>query len=83
MVRRVLFLFFVHDHRTTLGAHHDLVFGSLKIFHFNQTLIATSGKQCRFIHQIGQISTRKTWRAAGNRFSHDVGRDRNFAHVHV
>eukprot|EP00038_Savillea_parva_P002189 m.111489 g.111489 ORF g.111489 m.111489 type:complete len:439 (-) comp10753_c1_seq1:45-1361(-) len=83
VVCRITLLFLAHDHGFALGAHHDLVFRELKLFHGNQTLVTTGRKQRSFVHQVRQVSTRETGRATGNQHRlHPIGQ-RHFLHVNL
>ena len=60
------FFFVRHDHGAALGAHHNFVTGLLKFFHAHHTAITASGKQRRFIDQVGQIGTGEARRATSD-----------------
>ena len=83
MIGGVLFLFLVHDHRTALGAHHDLVLGTFEIFHFDQSLVAARREQGCLIDEVGKIGTRESGRAASDRVGHHIRGNRHLAHVHI
>ncbi len=53
VIRGVFAFVLGHDHRPTLGAHHDLVFGALEIFHIDQAFLAPSREQRGLVDQIG------------------------------
>ena len=82
VIRRGAAFFFAHHGRATFWPHKDFIFGVFKILHFNQTFVATCGKQGGFVHQIRQIRTREPWRAACNHAGVDIFGDRHFAHVY-
>ena len=83
VVSRITLLFLAHDHGFALGAHHDLVFRELKLFHGDQTLVTTGRKQRSFVHQVRQVSTREAGRATGNQHRlYSIGQ-RHFLHVHL
>ena len=82
MVSGIALLLFGHDHRLALCAHHDLVFGQFKVDHTHGTHIAACSKQCRFVDQIRQVSTREAWCAARNFRRLHIFRQRHLAHMH-
>ena len=82
MIGRHLLLVFGHDHGLTLGAHHYLVFGILKLLHGDQAFAATCGKQRRLIHKVCKVSARKAWGSACDHAPIDVGSQWYLPHVH-
>ena len=82
VISGVLLFFFGHDHRLALGAHHDLVFRQFELFHFNDALAGASRKQRSLVHQVGQVSTRETWRTTRDHGRSHVITHGYFAHVH-
>ena len=76
-------LFLTHDGGAALRPHEDFVFGVFKILHFDQTLVATGGKQRGLVDQVGQIRARKARRTACDHRCVNVFGDRYFAHVYV
>ena len=82
MIGRQLFLIICHHHRAALRAHHHLIFGFFKFCHSHGAPALTRCQQGCLIHQIGQISTRKTGRATGNHTGIHIRSQRAFAHMH-
>ncbi|SQD01261.1 Uncharacterised protein [Escherichia coli] len=46
--------------------HHDFVFRFLELNHRHNAFVATSSEQCRFVHQVRQVSTGETRSTTGN-----------------
>jgi hypothetical protein len=66
VIGRVALLFVGNDQRFALHAHHDLVFGQLKIELSYHLAILARRNQRGFVHQVGKIGARKTGRSACN-----------------
>ncbi|KIR22283.1 hypothetical protein PFLU3_21630 [Pseudomonas fluorescens] len=82
VISGVLLLFLGHDHGFALGAHHDLVFGQLKLFHFNNALAGTGSEQGSLVDQVSQVSTGEPRRTTGNHSRCHVVTHWHFAHVY-
>ena len=44
-----------HHHGLTFRAHHDLVFGKLKVVHIDHTAVTACGKKRSFVHEVCEI----------------------------
>src|SRR5690349_7694932 len=77
-----LLLLIIHDHRLTFGAHDELVLSLLEFFHRHGATILASGKQRRFIHQVGKISAGETGSTARNQLRLHVFSQWQLAHMH-
>ena len=75
----IALLFLGHGHGPALGAHHDLVLGILELVLGHYALAAARGKQCRLVHEIGEIGAREARRAARDDLEVDIGSQRNLA----
>ena len=75
--------FLAHDGGAAFRPHENFIFGVFKILHFDQTFVATGGKQRGFVDQVGQIRTGKARCAACDDRGVNVFGDRYFAHVYV
>ena len=73
---------FCYDHLLSLFAHNDFVLRLLKLFHADSTFVLPRSKQRRFVHQIRQIGTGKTWRASSDKRRLNIGAQRHLAHMH-
>src|SRR6266480_2852277 len=72
-----------HDHGAPLGAHQDLVLGTLELVHADDALVGARGEQRRLVDEIGEVRARETGCAARDqRRLHVVG-ERHAAHVHA
>ena len=73
VVSRRFFLRFRHHHGATFRTHHDFVFRFLELNHRHNAFVATSSEQCRFVHQVRQVSTGETRSTTGNDCRVDIG----------
>src|SRR6056297_338642 len=83
VVSSVPLFLLAHHHGLALGAHHDLIFGKLELFHGHQALVATGREQSRLVHQVGKVRTREPGRAASNQNRLNTVGQGHFLHVHL
>jgi hypothetical protein len=74
-----LLLVLGHHHGPALGPHHDLVLGAFEIFHRHEAAVHARGHQRRLVHEVGEVRTRETGRAAGDDAQVHVGAQRHLA----
>ena len=83
VIRRIALLVLGHHHGLALSAHHNLVFGELKMLHTHGANIGASGKQGGFVDQVSKVGAGKSGRSAGDLGRLDVFRQWHFTHVHL
>ena len=83
MIGSEFLLIFRHDKRATFRTHHHFVFGVFEFLHRHNALATTRSKQCCFVDEIHQISTREARRSARYDFKIHIGCERHFAHMHL
>ncbi|VFT73405.1 Uncharacterised protein [Klebsiella aerogenes] len=76
------FLRFRHHHGATFRTHHDFVFRFFELNHRNNTFVAASSKQRRFVDQVRQVRTREARGTARNDRRVDIRRQRYATHMH-
>ena len=74
MVSRDLFLIFGKQQGLALRAHHDFVFGQLKVVHGDRLAIIAGRQQGRLVHHVGEVCTGKSGSTTGQNVQfHIVG----------
>ena len=76
-------LFFGHDQRLALGAHHHLVLGLFELGLRHHALVAPRGGQRRLVDEVHQVGAGETGRAAGDGLEVDIRRQRHLADVNL
>ena len=76
-------LFFGHDQRLALGAHHHLVLGVLELVLRHHALVAPGRHQGGLVDEVHEVGAGEAGRAAGDGLEVDVRRQRHLAHVHL
>mmetsp|Transcript_13025 Transcript_13025/g.19674 ORF Transcript_13025/g.19674 Transcript_13025/m.19674 type:complete len:450 (+) Transcript_13025:523-1872(+) len=83
VISRIPLFFLAHHHGLALGAHHDLVFGKLELFHGHETLVATGREERRLVDQVCEVRTGESGRATSDQNRLDAVRQGHFLHVHL
>ncbi len=65
------------DHASSLGAHHDLVFGDLEIEHHDLLVAVTSREEGRFVHEVFEVGAGEAGGATREQLDVDVLAERN------
>src|SRR5581483_1735499 len=83
VVGRVPLLLLADDHRSALGAHHDLVLRELEVEMVHLVLVRTRGEERRLVHEVLEVGAGEAGRGAGEERDVDVVGERDATRVHA